>query len=92
MTQPSIRGLIADGMEALAFAPHPGSAEASYDETVRLLDGAATLRWCDDNDPDNADPCHGEVDELEEVMGAVAALVMNDKTKLAERVREVLGI
>jgi hypothetical protein len=57
---------------ALRVATTPASEN---DRAMRLIDGANTLRWCDENDPDS-DPCDGRFDELASALDDVRAAVL----------------
>jgi hypothetical protein len=69
---PSLRPLIADGMVALAAVGYmePGRYHWNSDREAILARGAATLRWCDENDPD-VDPCGEEADRTYQLMQAL---------------------
>jgi len=66
---PSLRPLIAESMEALAWSK-PGRLIHEQDQHRIALAGAQTLRWCDANDPD-VDPCSATTDRIDELAGAL---------------------
>ena len=64
-------------MVGLAVARHAnGTLVTTMADAVDMASrGAATLRWCDENDPDN-DPCGDTADELMQALDDVRAAVL----------------
>lgn len=86
---PSLRPLIADSMQAMAVRNGIGSVatQESFDETCRLLDGSATLRWCDANDandPDGLTEVEERVVQLELAFEDVRAALADWNTSINE--------
>ncbi len=83
---PSLRPLIADSMQAMAMRNGIGSVatQESFDETCRLLNGSATLRWCDADDPDGLTEVEERVVQLELAFEDVRAALADWNTSINE--------
>ena len=78
---PSLRPLIAEIMRRTANA-----YETDHERWQIVLNGAATLDWCEANDPDS-DPCGqtARVDELESAFEDVKAALIAWNTSISNK-------
>ena len=94
-TLPDLRVTIAESMEALAFSGGLHAITMNddfYSETVRLLDGAQTLRWCAAREAPSIEELQAEIERLEDIIEAVDEAAGPSSLSAAKRLAEIRNL